>query len=70
MTLRIPVVALALFAMLVPAAAGASDLPKPTDLLFNTPHISNLTAGTVLDYKFNRKPSSRCSGPATPTTSR
>jgi hypothetical protein len=56
-TLRIPVVALALFAMLVPAAAGASDLPKPTDLLFNSPHISNLTAGTVLDYKFNRKPS-------------
>jgi len=56
-TLRIPVAALALLAMLFPAAAGASDLPKPTDLLFNRPHISNIAAGTVLNYKFIRKPS-------------
>jgi len=56
-TLRIPFVAFAALALLLPAAALASDTPKPTDILFNRPHISNIAAGTVLDYKFTRKPS-------------
>lgn len=57
MILKFPFAALAALALLIPAAAGASDLPKPTDILFNRPHISNIAAGTVLNYKFLRKPS-------------
>lgn len=57
MTLRLPFAALAALAMLFPSVAGASDTPKPTDILFNRPHISKIAAGTVLDYKFMRKPS-------------
>jgi hypothetical protein len=48
---------LAALALLVPGVAGAEDTPKPTDILFNRPHISSVAAGTVLDYKFVRKPS-------------
>lgn len=57
MILKFPFAALAALALLVPAAAGAEDLPKPVDILFNTPHIGSIAAGTVLDYKFVRKPS-------------
>ena len=57
MILRFPFAVLAALALLVPAAAGAEDLPKPTDILFNSPHIASVSAGTVLDYKFVRKPS-------------
>lgn len=57
MKLRFPFAALTALALLLPAAAGAADIPKPTDILFNRPHISNVSAGTVLDYKFIRKPS-------------
>jgi hypothetical protein len=48
---------LAALALLVPATAGAEDMPKPVDILFNRPHIASVSAGTVLDYKFVRKPS-------------
>jgi hypothetical protein len=37
--------------------AAAADAPKPTDILFETPHISAVSAGTALVYKFERKPS-------------
>jgi hypothetical protein len=49
--------ALASLALSVPAAAMAEDMPKPADILFNRPHIASVAAGTVLDYKFVRKPS-------------
>lgn len=40
------------------ASAGAADsVPKLTDLLFNRPHIAEIAAGTILTYKFERKPS-------------
>jgi hypothetical protein len=54
---RFPFAALAALLLLVPAAAGAEDAPKPVDILFNVPHIASIDAGTVLDYKFVRKPS-------------
>jgi hypothetical protein len=57
LNLKFPIVALAALALLAPAAASARDLPKPVDILFNTPHISSVAAGTALDYKFVRKPS-------------
>ena len=57
MILKFPFAALAALALLVPAAAGAEDMPKPVDILFNSPHIASVAAGTVLDYKFVRKPS-------------
>jgi hypothetical protein len=45
-------------AMLFPSAAGAAgETPKPADILFERPHIASIAAGTVLDYKFVRKPS-------------
>jgi len=56
--LRLPFAALAALALLLPAAAHAEDMPKPSDILFNRPHIASVAAGTVLDYKFVRKPSS------------
>jgi hypothetical protein len=55
--LKFPFAALAALALLVPATAGAEDMPKPVDILFNRPHIASVSAGTVLDYKFVRKPS-------------
>jgi hypothetical protein len=55
--LRFPFAALAALAVLIPGAASAEDMPKPTDILFNRPHIASVAAGTVLDYKFVRKPS-------------
>src|SRR6185312_15067660 len=55
--LRLPFAALAALALLLPVAAHAEDVPKPSDILFNRPHIASVTAGTVLDYKFVRKPS-------------
>lgn len=57
MNLKFSTAALALAVLLSPAAAIALDAPKPVDMLFNSPHISNVAAGTVLDYKFVRKPS-------------
>ncbi|RUO99039.1 hypothetical protein [Hyphomicrobium sp.] len=39
------------------AAAYAADAPKPADILFETPHIKSVPAGTDLVYKFERKPS-------------
>jgi hypothetical protein len=54
---RFPFAALAVLALSVPGAAMAEDMPKPADILFNRPHISSVAAGTVLDYKFVRKPS-------------
>jgi len=57
LTLKFPFAALAVIVLLLPATAGALEAPKPTDILFNRPHISNVAAGTVLDYKFVRKPS-------------
>jgi hypothetical protein len=39
------------------AAAYAADAPKPADILFETPHIVSVPAGTDLVYKFERKPS-------------
>lgn len=57
MKLKFSFAALAALALLAPTAAGASDMPKPTDILFNSPHIASVAAGTVLDYKFVRKPS-------------
>lgn len=38
-------------------AASAADAPKPSDILFETPHIGSVAAGTALVYKFERKPS-------------
>lgn len=55
--LKLPFAALAALAVLIPGAANAEDVPKPTDILFNRPHIASVAAGTVLDYKFVRKPS-------------
>jgi hypothetical protein len=44
--------------MIFPNAAGAAgETPKPADILFERPHIALVAAGTVLDYKFVRKPS-------------
>lgn len=57
MNLKFSTAVLALAVLLAPAAAIALDAPKPVDMLFNSPHISNVAAGTVLDYKFVRKPS-------------
>jgi len=49
---------LAAFAMVFASAAGAAgDMPKPTDILFERPHIASIAAGTELVYKFVRKPS-------------
>lgn len=55
--LKLPFAALAALAVLLPGAANAEDTPRPTDILFNRPHIASVAAGTVLDYKFVRKPS-------------
>jgi hypothetical protein len=44
-------------ALLSVSGAMADDLPKPTDALFNRPHIASVAAGTALVYKFERKPS-------------
>jgi hypothetical protein len=55
--LKFSFAAVAVLSVLISASANALDAPKPTDLLFNRPHISNIAAGTVLDYKFIRKPS-------------
>lgn len=55
--LKFLVAALAASALFAPGVAGAEDMPKPTDVLFNRPHIASVAAGTVLDYKFVRKPS-------------
>jgi len=55
--LRFPFAALAILAVFIPGAAMAEDVPKPADILFNRPHIASVAAGTVLDYKFVRKPS-------------
>lgn len=37
--------------------AAAADTPKPSDILFERPHIASVAAGTELVYKFVRKPS-------------
>jgi hypothetical protein len=39
------------------AGAAAADTPKPSDILFERPHIASVAAGTELVYKFVRKPS-------------
>ena len=39
------------------AASAAAETPKPTDILFEQPHIASIAAGTELVYKFVRKPS-------------
>ena len=39
------------------AASAAAETPKPTDVLFQQPHIASIAAGTELVYKFVRKPS-------------
>jgi hypothetical protein len=51
--------AMAVFAATCLSAAGlaAEDVPKPTDLLFDRPHIASVAPGTNLVYKFERKPS-------------
>lgn len=51
--------ALAAFAVTVlsAGAVAADDLPKPTDILFERPHIATVAPGTNLVYKFVRKPS-------------
>ncbi|HET6388002.1 hypothetical protein [Hyphomicrobium sp.] len=51
--------ALAAFAVTCFSAFGAAaeDTPKPTEILFNRPHIASVAPGTDLVYKFERKPS-------------
>jgi hypothetical protein len=39
------------------AQSSAADTPKPTDILFERPHIASVAPGTNLVYKFERKPS-------------
>ena len=39
------------------AGAVAEEVPKPTDILFDRPHIASVAPGTSLVYKFERKPS-------------
>ncbi len=39
------------------ALGAAGDTPKPTEILFDRPHIASVAPGTTLDYKFVRKPS-------------
>ena len=39
------------------ATSAAAEAPKPTDVLFQQPHIASIAAGTELVYKFVRKPS-------------
>lgn len=39
------------------AASAVEGTPKPAEILFDRPHIASVAAGTVLDYKFVRKPS-------------
>ncbi|WP_045836318.1 hypothetical protein [Hyphomicrobium sp. 99] len=50
---------LAAFAVVCLGAVGAvaADIPKPTEVLFERPHIAAVTPGTDLVYKFERKPS-------------
>ncbi len=50
---------LAAFAVTCLSAAGAyaEEAPKPTEILFNRPHIAAVAPGTDLVYKFERKPS-------------
>lgn len=43
--------------LVVSAEAADGDPKKATDMLFETPHISAIPAGTELLYKFERKPS-------------
>jgi hypothetical protein len=51
-------VGLAAFAITALSAAGAAaEIPKPTDILFDRPHIASVPVGTELVYKFERKPS-------------
>ncbi len=46
------------FAVICLSAAGAAgETPKPTEILFERPHIASVPAGTELVYKFERKPS-------------
>lgn len=42
---------------LTAAGAVAEDMPKPTDILFERPHIASVAPGTNLVYKFVRAPS-------------
>lgn len=39
------------------AASAAGETPKPTEILFDRPHIAAVAPGTELVYKFERKPS-------------
>lgn len=43
--------------LLCAAGAAADELPKPTEILFERPHIASVAPGTNLVYKFVRKPS-------------
>jgi hypothetical protein len=50
--------ALSAFAVIcLSAASAAEETPKPTEILFNRPHIASIAPGTELVYKFERKPS-------------
>jgi hypothetical protein len=49
---------LAAFAVIcLSAASVAAEAPKPTEILFDRPHIAAVAPGTELVYKFERKPS-------------
>ncbi|MFT3730707.1 MAG: hypothetical protein QM780_04665 [Hyphomicrobium sp.] len=41
----------------ISGASMATEAPKPTDILFERPHIASVAPGTNLVYKFERKPS-------------
>src|SRR5215470_4701582 len=47
----------AVAAVSLSAASVAAETPKPTDILFERPHIASVAPGTNLVYKFERKPS-------------
>ena len=51
------IVLAALMATSMSAPSSAADVPKPTDILFDRPHIASVAPGTNLVYKFERKPS-------------
>jgi hypothetical protein len=44
-------------ALSLSAVTAAGETPKPSDILFNRPHIASVAPGTELVYKFERKPS-------------
>lgn len=48
---------LALATTCASVAGAAAETPKPTDILFERPHLASVAPGTELVYKFVRKPS-------------